>query len=55
MTRDPVCGMEVEEKSAVGKVEHEGRVYYFCSDGCKAAFLKNPAKFAQGKDPSRKP
>lgn len=54
MARDPVCGMEVDEKSAAGKVEHEGRVYYFCSEGCKAAFEENPAKFVQGNKSSKK-
>jgi P-type Cu+ transporter len=54
MARDPVCGMEVYEKSAVGTVEHEGRVYCFCSEGCKAAFEEIPAKFAQGNKSSEK-
>ncbi len=27
---DPICGMEVDEKSAAGQSEHEGQTYYFC-------------------------
>lgn len=46
MARDPVCGMDVDEKEAAGKLEHEGRIYYFCSEGCLEAFRKDPAKYA---------
>lgn len=38
MTKDPVCGMEVDEKNAV-KLEKGGKVYYFCSENCKNKFL----------------
>ncbi len=27
------------------RVEHNGKTYYFCSDGCKDAFLKKPEKY----------
>ncbi len=45
MAIDPVCGMEVDEKSAAGTVEYQGKTYYFCSPGCKAAFSKDPEKY----------
>jgi Cu+-exporting ATPase len=45
MAIDPVCGMNVEEKSAQLKSEHMGKIYYFCSQECKAAFDKNPMRF----------
>ena len=45
MTKDPVCGMEVDEKEAKHKTEHMGKTYYFCAAGCKAAFEKNPHKY----------
>ncbi len=35
---DPVCGMKVDEKTAV-KLEKDGKVYYFCSEHCKNKFL----------------
>lgn len=45
MAKDPVCGMNVDEKKAVGTVSHKGKVYYFCSANCKAQFEKTPEKF----------
>lgn len=51
MAKDPVCGMDVEEAKAAGKSEYKGKTYYFCSAGCKAAFDKQPDKYA-GKGPS---
>jgi len=38
MTRDPVCGMSVDEKKAAGKSELNGRSIYFCSLKCKERF-----------------
>jgi YHS domain-containing protein len=46
MTRDPVCGMQINEQSAAAKCDHKGATYYFCSQACKTAFEKNPAKYA---------
>jgi len=37
--------MSVEEKSAAGTTEFEGRTYYFCHPSCKTAFDQNPRKF----------
>ncbi|MBI3962255.1 MAG: YHS domain-containing protein [Deinococcus sp.] len=45
MTKDPVCGMRVDEKKAAGKSEYKGQMYYFCSLGCKATFDKEPQKY----------
>ena len=47
MAIDPVCGMEVNEESAAATSEHEGKTYYFCAPGCKAAFDENPQKYLQ--------
>ncbi|MDE3090673.1 MAG: YHS domain-containing protein [Chloroflexota bacterium] len=46
MDKDVVCGMTVDPKTAAGKSEHKGQTYYFCSKGCKAAFDKDPEKYA---------
>ncbi|MDG6920290.1 MAG: YHS domain-containing protein [Nitrososphaerota archaeon] len=46
MQKDPICGMMVDEKRATLKSEHEGKNFYFCSPGCKAAFDKDPHKYA---------
>jgi len=45
MAKDPVCGMEVDEKKAAATSVHQGATYYFCAKGCKAAFDKSPEKF----------
>lgn len=39
MAKDPVCGMEVDEHSAVKAVK-DNKAYFFCSAHCKAKFLK---------------
>jgi Cu+-exporting ATPase len=46
MTKDPVCGMQVNEQNAAGKTEYQGRTYYFCSRACKSTFDKKPEKYA---------
>ena len=38
MAKDPICGMEVDEKTPL-RVEYEGETYYFCSPGCRDKFL----------------
>jgi YHS domain-containing protein len=48
MTKDPVCGMTVDEKKAAAKSEYRGKTYYFCAPGCKAAFDKDPDKYLKG-------
>jgi alkyl hydroperoxide reductase subunit F len=35
---DPVCRMEVDEKDAITR-ECGGKVYYFCSEGCRDKFV----------------
>lgn len=45
MMKDPVCGMEVDPKTATLKSEYQGKTYYFCSPGCKKAFDKDPQKY----------
>jgi YHS domain-containing protein len=50
--KDPVCGMEVEEKKAAGTSEYQGKTYYFCSLGCKKTFDKEPQKYV-GKTPTQ--
>ena len=47
--KDPICGMDVDEKraAAAGRTsEYKGSTYYFCSDGCKKDFDKEPGKYA---------
>lgn len=44
MAKDPVCGMNVDEKKAAASSDYKGQTYYFCSRGCKVAFDKDPEK-----------
>jgi len=46
MAKDPVCGMNIDEKKAAGTAVHDGKTYYFCSTRCKTTFEKSPAKYA---------
>ena len=46
--KDPVCGMKVvpqEAEKAQLKSRYRDTWYYFCCDGCKQQFDKNPEKF----------
>lgn len=42
VTYDPVCQMVVTSSSAAASEVRGGRTYYFCSQGCRAAFLRDP-------------
>lgn len=44
--KDPVCGMQIEEKDAAGQSEYGGQTIYFCSSACKVKFDANPAQFS---------
>ena len=43
---NPVCNIPVEKSTAKHIIEYEGESYYFCCDGCKISFEKEPAKYA---------
>lgn len=49
MVKDPVCGMEVDEKRAPARSEYMGKTYYFCSSACKKTFDQNPTKYVAAK------
>ncbi len=42
---DPVCGMEVDPKTAEAAWEHAGHTYYFCSMGCLDDFREDPDSY----------
>lgn len=48
MAKDPVCNMNVDEKTAKFKSEYQGKTYYFCAASCKNTFDKNPVKYIKG-------
>jgi Cu+-exporting ATPase len=43
--KDPVCGMDVDPKSAKYKHEHAGKSYSFCCAGCLEKFKAAPARY----------
>lgn len=45
MAKDPVCGMDCDEKTAAATSVYQGKTYYFCAKRCKEEFDKNPQKF----------
>ncbi|MHA2284192.1 MAG: YHS domain-containing protein [Promethearchaeota archaeon] len=52
MVKDPVCGMQIDEKSAVGKTYYKGKTCYFCSSHCLDTFNKEPDKYIQNGEDS---
>ena len=52
---DPVCGMTITPEEAVGKVEHKGETYYFCSETCLEQFRASPEQFLSGTRPAATP
>lgn len=47
MVKDPVCGMDVDEKAAQWKSAYKGKTYYFCAERCKQVFDKKPERFVK--------
>ena len=39
--KDPICGMTVDEKTAL-HTERDGKTFYFCSDNCLQKYLAKP-------------
>jgi P-type Cu+ transporter len=42
---DPVCGMQVDPRSARASVEHDARKYFFCGPRCAERFTAEPQKY----------
>ncbi|HJX12149.1 MAG TPA: heavy metal translocating P-type ATPase, partial [Dehalococcoidales bacterium] len=47
--KDPVCGMEIDPKSAAATEKYQGKTYHFCSEDCHKKFKATPEKYAAGK------
>jgi Cu+-exporting ATPase len=45
MTKDPVCGMTVDNKSP-HRSTHAGQTYVFCCTSCKTKFDNEPGRYA---------
>ena len=58
MKIDPVCGMQVNEKSPAATSTYNGEQFVFCSKDCKAEFDRHPEDYVRseqfaGKESSR--
>ncbi|MGB9857382.1 MAG: copper-translocating P-type ATPase [Dictyoglomaceae bacterium] len=47
MVKDPVCGMEIDERSTKFSTEYLGKTYFFCSENCKSKFEANPKHYIE--------
>jgi YHS domain-containing protein len=47
MSKDPVCGMQVDEKQAQATAQHQGRTFYFCSTECRQQFQQEPDRYGR--------
>jgi len=50
VTKDPVCGMELNEENTDERSEYLGRLYYFCSDQCRNKFDAAPGQYVSRAD-----
>jgi Cu+-exporting ATPase len=41
-TKDPICGMTVDQATAI-HAERDGTTFYFCGEHCRQKFLSTPA------------
>ncbi len=48
MSKDPVCGMDVDPASCRHSLDHGGRTFFFCSPGCLEKFQAEPDAFLDG-------
>ena len=49
--KDPVCGMTVDPQGSSHRTVHAGHAIYFCSAGCKAKFIADPARYLDSAPP----
>lgn len=42
---DPVCQMRIDQHPIADTATYQGKLYGFCSTGCKEAFVAEPDKF----------
>ncbi|WP_225025915.1 heavy metal translocating P-type ATPase [Xinfangfangia pollutisoli] len=49
--RDPVCGMTVDPAKGKPMLDHAGRVFHFCSAGCRDKFAADPDSYLTATDP----
>jgi Cu+-exporting ATPase len=49
--RDPVCGMTVDPDKGKPTAVHSGRLFHFCSNGCRTRFEAAPEDYLTATDP----
>ena len=47
---DPVCGMEVDPRTAENVTRYKGKTYYFCTPLCRIQFESSPERFLGRRD-----
>jgi YHS domain-containing protein len=52
MERDPVCQVDVDEKTAVTSV-YLGETLYFCTEECKKRFEADPERYVSRSEHSQ--
>ena len=45
LAKDVVCGMRLSAARSNYRVEHDGRLYFFCASGCHDTFLAGPRPY----------
>ena len=45
LTKDPVCGMDLDPPTDTRTAEHQGHTYSFCSPRCQQAFQADPETY----------
>lgn len=45
MTKDLICGMDVDENNPPFTTVYMGKTYYFCCNACKREFEREPEKY----------
>ena len=46
---DPVCRMDVVNYDKAPTFDFNSKIYYFCAEGCRRAFMTDPEKYLKDK------
>jgi len=52
MSKDTVCGAQVNEQRPGATATHDGQMFYFCCSHCKDEFLRNPQRYVAKQKPA---
>jgi len=51
---DPVCRMNVVNYKTAPTFNFDNKLYYFCAEGCRKAFMTDPEKYLKDKAAKKK-